>query len=140
MKKVILTIAMFTAFGVNAQLKVEENTMKDSLVWRPIGLSTMPALRVYTMDEQSEYTFFYQNAKYTAIVDIDYINIGDKEETKQFFDVLLDVIETGKEYTIELEGKRWSISKSAMYVFIWSSDTHFYLTKKQVQSIKEKLQ
>lgn len=139
MKKVILTIALFAAFGVNAQLKVEENQMKDTVVWRATGMSSLPSLRKYTMDDQSEYTFFYQNAKYTTITDVNYLHIGSPEDTKQFFDILLDVALNGKEYTLELDGKRWLIGKSAMYVSVWSEYTSFYLTKKQIENIKEKL-
>lgn len=137
MKKLILTIGMFTALSVNAQLQVKEAT-KDTTIWRANKLAVVPHLDRYDAEDTS-YTFFYQNAKYTTITDIDYLTIGDKQTTKDFFDLLNDVIVNDKEYNLDLDGKYWIISKSLGGASVWSSSTSFFLNNKQVQSIREKL-
>lgn len=135
MKKVILTIAMFTALGVNAQLQVKES-IKDTTVWRASKLTTVPHLTRFDTEEPS-YVFYYQNAKYTTITDINYLTIGNKQTTKDFFDLLLDVVTNDKEYTLDLDGKIWIISKSMGYVSVWSTHTYFYLTRKHIESVIE---
>lgn len=139
MKKTILTLALFTAFGVNAQIKVQENTVKDSVVWRASKLLSVPNITRFASEEDTSYTIYYQNAKYTTITDIDYVTIGSKEDLKQFLNLCLDVIDNGKEYSVEVDGKNWIIVKSMMYVSVWSEHTSFALTRKQVESAIEKL-
>jgi hypothetical protein len=138
MKKAILTIAMFTALGATAQMTVKES-VKDSVVWQYTKLSTVPQLVQYSLEGIEDYTLFYQNGKYTTLVDINHVSLGSKEDAKQFFDLLYDVCLTGKEYTIELDGKTWFISKAVNYALVWSEYTQFALTKKQLESVREKL-
>lgn len=138
MKKAILTIAMFTALGANAQMTVKES-VKDSVVWQATKLSTVPQLVQYSLEGVEDYTLFYQNGKYATLVDINHVSLGNKEDAKQFFDLLYDVCLTGKEYTIELDGKTWFISKAVNYALVWSEYTQFALTKKQLESVREKL-
>jgi hypothetical protein len=138
MKKAILTIAMFTALGATAQMTVKES-VKDSVVWQATKLSSVPQLVQYSLEGTEDYTLFYQNGKYTTLVDINHVSLGSKEDAKQFFDLLYDVCLTGKEYTIELDGKTWFISKAVNYALVWSEYTQFALTKKQLESVREKL-
>ena len=140
MKKVILTIAVVLAsMSANAQLVVKESA-KDSVVWQASKLYSVPKIIKFTIDSVDMYTIYYRNAKYTQISDIDYISLGDRETSIQFFDICKSVLDTGKEYTVEIDGKSISISKGAMgTIMIWTSSSYFYLSNKQVSSIIESL-
>lgn len=140
MKKVILTIAVVLAsMSANAQLIVKE-AAKDSVVWQASKLYSVPKIIKFTIDSVNMYTIYYRNAKYTQISDIDYISLGDRETSIQFFDICKSVLDTGNEYNVELEGKSIRISKGAMgTIMIWTSSSYFYLSNKQVLSIIDTL-
>lgn len=136
MKRVILTLGLaFSLFKANGQIIVKE-TAKDSVVWSN-KLMGLPKLVNFYTKEESNYTIYYQNAKYTTITDIDYISLGDKATAIQFFDILKNVIDSGERSTIELDGNTWLISKSMTNASIWSSTTSFYLTRKNIETILE---
>jgi len=138
MKKIVLSAGIFgamffTSHNLNGQIVVKE-TAKDSVVWNN-KLMGLPKLVNFYTTEESRYTIYYQNGKYTTITDIDYISLGDRETTIQFFTILQDVLTNGEKVTIELDGKMWIIDKAMSNVSIWSSTTMFYLTKKNVETI-----
>jgi hypothetical protein len=84
---------------------------------------------------------YFQNSKYTQIRDIQYITLGDLATTKEFFNLLLKVVDgTEEKITIELDKATWIISKSMGSISIWSSYKSFYLSKKNVETILELLQ
>lgn len=138
MKKLLFILVLLSASIVNAQLVVKESA-KDTVVWQATKLSTVPKIVKFTFEGEDSYSIYYRNAKYTAITDIDYLTTGDLETTKQFYELCKTVIAEGKEYTIELDGKSLSLTKSMGNVMIWSSISYFYLSEKNVESILEKL-
>ena len=104
MKKLLFILVLLSASVVNAQLIVKE-TPKDTVIWQYSKMTPVPKVVRFSIDSVFSYTLYYKNAKYTAITDIQYITTGDLETTKQFYQLCKDVIDTGKEYTVELDGK-----------------------------------
>ena len=82
--------------------------MRDSLVWRPFGL-TKPELRHYYGGEDEHYMYYYQNPEYQYITDLEYISPGNKEQTLEFFKFLLDMKGTGKKYDTRVGTKDFQI-------------------------------
>jgi hypothetical protein len=139
MKKVILTLGIaFASYNAGAQIVIKE-TLKDSVVWynKLVGL---PKLICFYNEEETSYTLYFQNAKYTHIRDVQYLTLGDLATAKEFFNLLLKVADgSGEEITIELDKATWIISKSMGSISIWSSYESFYLTRKNVETILETL-
>lgn len=126
------------ALNVSAQLVVKE-PIKDSVVWQSSKLSVVPKLVKYSKEDVSVYTIFYQNAEYTTITDIDYLNIGDAVTAREFFELCNKVILEDQKYDIVLEGEPVYLSKMMNSVFIYKSDSKFFLSKKQVIEILTKI-
>ena len=134
MKKLVLTLGVALAsYTSGAQIVVKE-TAKDSVVWyyKLVGL---PKLLCFYSSENTIYTIYFQNSKYTQIRDIQYLTIGDLATTKEFFNILLKVADGSEDVTIELDKGTWIISKSMGTISIWSSYESFYLSKKNVETI-----
>lgn len=139
MKKVILTLGIFVAFGVNAQMVIKEQ-VKDSVVWQATKLSAVPKLMFFSSGDIKSYTFYYQNAKYSTITDIDYITLGSKDDALKFFELLSEVVANDTEYTVQLDGKMWLIAKSmGNGVSVFSEFSYFYLNGKQLSGVLDKL-
>lgn len=138
MKKLFFLLTLLAAFSASAQLTVKE-TQKDSILWKGSKISTVPKIMVYSIDSVHVHTIFYQNAKYTQIVDIESITIGDNEDTKQFFGVCKTAFSDDREFLIEIDGDRIYIKKSMGAVMVWNDNSYFYLSKKHVDDILEKL-
>lgn len=137
MKKLIFSVSILFATTATAQLKIQQ-TAKDTVIWQSSKLSSVPKLIRFSIDSTDSYTLYYQNAKYTAITDIDYVTLGDYATTKQFFELVAEVIEKNTEYTVEIDGKMWLIKKSLGSVAVWSEFTSFYLNQKQIETILTK--
>lgn len=141
MKKLIFSLGIFAISVLNnkanSQIVVKETT-KDSVVWYN-KLAGLPKLVCFYSTEYSDYTLYFQNAKYTQIRDVKYLSIGNLETTKEFFNLLLGIANGGEKLTIELDKETWIISKSMGSVSVWSSYKSFYLTKKQIETIIETL-
>jgi len=134
MKKLVLTLGVALAsYTSGAQIVVKE-TAKDSVVWyyKLVGL---PKLLCFYSSENTIYTIYFQNSKYTQIRDIQYLTIGDLATTKEFFNILLKVADGSEDVTIELDNATWIISKSMGNISIWSRYESFYLSKKNVETI-----
>jgi hypothetical protein len=138
MKKLLFILVLLSAFNTNAQLVVKE-AAKDTIIWQYSKMTPVPKLVRFTLEGEQTYTVYYRNAKYTAITDIQYISTGDLETTKQFFQLCKSVLDTGKEYTVELDGKSISVKKTMNSVMISESGSYFYLNEKWVDQIIEKL-
>lgn len=138
MKKLLFILVLLSASVVNAQLIVKE-TPKDTVIWQYSKMTPVPKVVRFSIDSVFSYTLYYKNAKYTAITDIQYITTGDLETTKQFYQLCKDVIDTGKEYTVELDGKSISLKKTMNSIMIWESSSYCYLNEKWVDAIIEKL-
>lgn len=138
MKKVIITLAFaITSLYSNAQLVVKEQA-KDTVIWQSSKMTTVPKIIKFTIDSLDSYTMYYRNAKYSQITDIDYLTTGDKETSIQFYELCKTVMDSGKEFTIEIDGKTFLLSKGSMgTVMIWSENSYFYLSSKQLNSILE---
>jgi hypothetical protein len=139
MKQLILTLGIvLTTCSLRAQIVVKES-IKDSVVWQN-KLMGVPKLLCFYSSEDTSYTMYFQNAKYTQIRDIQYVSIGDLATTKEFFGILLKVADgTEEKVTIEMDKSTWLISKSMGSVMIWSSYESFYLSKKNIETILELL-
>jgi len=138
MKKLLIILVLLSAYSTTAQLVVKE-AAKDTVIWQYSKMAAVPKLVRFTLEGEQTYTIYYRNAKYTAITDIKYISTDDLETTKQFFELCKSVIDTGKEYTVELDGKSISLSKTMSSVMIWESSSYFYLNEKWINEILEKL-
>jgi hypothetical protein len=138
MKKLILTIASFMVLSTSySQIVVKEST-KDSTVWY-WKLTGLPKLTHFYNAETNWYTLYYKNLEYQYITDVDYISLGSKETTVEFFNILKKAFEDKKELTLELDGKTWFLKISSNMAIITSSGTSFYLTDKHINKILEAL-
>ncbi len=136
MKKLILSVASFMVLSTSySQIVVKEST-KDSTVWYS-KLTGLPKLMHFYGTDTDRYTLFYKNLDYQYIVDVDYISLGSKESTIEFFTILQQILETKKEVNFELDGKLWFLKTGSNMAIMSSSGTSFYLTKKNLENIIE---
>lgn len=138
MKKLILSVASFMVLSTSySQITVKES-IKDSVVWYN-KLTALPRLNHFYDAERNWYTLYYKNLDYQYITDVDYISLGSKESTIEFFNILKKSFEDKKELTIELDGKTWFLKTGSNMAFMSSSGTSFYLTNKNLDKILEAL-
>ena len=138
MKKVILSVASFMVLSTSySQIVVKEAT-KDSTVWYN-KLTVLPKLNHFYNAETNWYTLFYKNLEYQYITDVDYISLGSKESTIEFFTILKTTLEEKKEVNFELDGKLWFLKTGSNMAMMSSSGTSFYLTNKNLDKILEAL-
>ena len=136
MKNLLSVALLVITFSTNAQMVIKE-AVKDSIVWRATKISNVPKLVNFYKQDVNSYTMYYRNGKYTAIVDINYLTLGEKDVAVQFFELLLSVITSGEKVNIELDDKAWIVSKSMNGVSIFSISSSFFLTKNQVEDVLE---
>ena len=137
MKKVILSVASFMVLSTSYSQIVVKETSKDSTVWYN-KLTALPKLSHFYNSETNWYTLYYKNLDYQYITDIDYISLGSRESTLEFFNLLRQTLEEKKEVNFELDGKTWFLKTGSNMAFMSSSGTSFYLTKKNLDNIIEK--
>jgi hypothetical protein len=137
MKKLFLFLVL-SASTAHSQIVVKETT-KDSTVWYS-KLTGLPKLTHFYDAEKNWYTLYYKNLEYQYITDIDYIHLGSKESTVEFFNILKQAIIDKKELTFELDGKTWFLKTGSNMAYMSSSGTTFFLTNKNLDKILEALQ
>ena len=138
MKKVILSVASFIVLSTSYSQIVVKETTKDSTVWYS-KLTGLPKLTHFYDAEKNWYTLYYKNLEYQYITDIDYIHLGSKESTVEFFNILKQAIVDKKELTFELDEKTWFLKTGSNMAYMSSSGTTFYLTNKNLDKILESL-
>lgn len=136
MKKLFLLL-LLSASTAHSQIVVKE-TAKDSTVWYS-KLTGLPKLVHFYGTDTDRYTLFYKNLEYQYITDVDYISLGSKESTIEFFNVLKQTLEEKKEVNFDLDGKTWFLKTGSKMAIMSSSGTSFYLTEKNLNNILELL-
>jgi hypothetical protein len=136
MKNLFLILILF-AYTAHSQIVVKE-TSKDSTVWKSKN-ATLPKLIHFYNDERNWYTLYYKNLEYQHITDIDYINLGLKENTIDFFNILKQSLEEKKQVNFELSDKLWFVHTNSNIVSLSSSGTTFFLFKDDVNNILDLL-
>ena len=137
MKKLFLLLVLSVSTA-HSQIIVKEST-KDSTVWYS-KLTGLPKLTHFYDAESNWYTLYYKNLDYQYITDIDYIHLGSKESTIEFFTILKTTLEEKKEVNFDLDGKTWFLKTGSKMAMMSSSGTSFYLTEKNLTNILEALQ
>jgi hypothetical protein len=137
MKKLFLLLVL-SASTAHSQIVVKEAT-KDSTVWYS-KLTGLPKLIHFYGTDSDRYTLFYKNLEYQYITDVDYISLGSKESTIEFFTILKTTLEEKKEVNFDLDGKTWFLKTGSKMAIMSSSGTSFYLTEKNLTNILEALQ
>jgi hypothetical protein len=137
MKKLFLLL-LLSAGTAHSQIVVKEAT-KDSTVWYS-KLTGLPKLIHFYGIDSDRYTLFYKNLEYQYITDVDYISLGSKESTIEFFTILKTTLEEKKEVNFDLDGKTWFLKTGSKMAIMSSSGTSFYLTEKNLTNILEALQ
>ena len=137
MKKLFLLL-LLSASTAHSQIVVKEAT-KDSTVWYS-KLTGLPKLIHFYGTDSDRYTLFYKNLEYQYITDVDYISLGSKESTIEFFTILKTTLEEKKEVNFDLDGKTWFLKTGSKMAIMSSSGTSFYLTEKNLTNILEALQ
>jgi hypothetical protein len=136
MKKLFLLFVL-AASTAHSQIVVKE-TAKDSIVWYS-KLTGLPRLNHFYDAEKNWYTLYYKNLEYQYITDVDYISLGSKETTIEFFTILKNALDEKKELNFELDGKLWFLKTGSNMAIMSSSGTSFYLTNKNLDKILEAL-
>ena len=136
MKKLFLLLVL-SASTAHSQIVVKEAT-KDSTVWYS-KLTGLPKLIHFYGIDSDRYTLFYKNLEYQYITDVDYISLGSKESTIEFFTILKTTLEEKKEVNFDLDGKTWFLKTGSKMAIMSSSGTSFYLTEKNLTNILEVL-
>jgi len=136
MKKLFLLFVL-AASTAHSQIVVKE-TAKDSTVWYS-KLTGLPKLTHFYSTENNWYTLYYKNLEYQYITDVDYISLGSKETTIEFFTILKNALDEKKELNFELDGKLWFLKTGSNMAIMSSSGTSFYLTNKNLDKILEAL-
>ena len=137
MKKLFLILSLGLSLSAYSQIVVRE-TLKDSTVWSSM-LTGLPKLTHFYDAEHKSYVLYYKNLEYQYITDVDYIDLGTKENTIEFFNILMKAFEEKKELTLELDKNIWFLNVSYNMVNISTSGSRFFLTKKNLENISEAL-
>ena len=137
MKKSILFFALALGINASAQITVKE-TVKDSVIWKS-STGTLPKLIEFKGEELQSLVFYYRNAEYTTLTDIQYFTLGERETAREFFGLCLQSLEEKKTVSIDLAGESITIQKGVGSVFITTEKGYFYLTKRQIENILETL-
>ena len=137
MKKLFLLLVL-SASTAYSQIVVKETT-KDSIVWYS-KLTGLPRLNHFYDAEKNWYTLYYKNLEYQYITDVDYISLGSKESTIEFFNILKQALVDKKEINFDLDGKTWFLKTGYNMTIMSSSGTSFFLTNKNLDKILEALQ
>jgi len=139
MKKIVIIVMSLVALNVNAQLVVKSTTT-DSVVWQLSKLQTVPKIVKFNVNETESYAIYYRNMKYTQIVDIDYLDLGDLETAKQFFELCKKVAVEKENVSIQLNKESVTLRKATFGgVTIWTNGSYFQLPMKALIDISEKL-
>jgi len=143
MKRVILTLGLVASSILtnksNAQIVVKKS-IKDSTIWES-KLTGLPELmHFYGGDNDvNYYVLYYKNLEYQYINDVKYIDLGSKENTIEFFNLLKKVAdEGGDEINFELDETNWYVQRKTNLVALYSTTAgSFWLTKNNVEKILE---
>lgn len=138
MKRIIFSVAMLvaTSFSSTAQLQVTET--KTDVIYT--SMASVHRLIKISVDSVSQYTFYFRDAQYKQLVDYKYFSFSSKEELIQFFDLVKDVIATGKELSISLNNETILLRKqTGQSAVIFAEGGYFYFTTKQIEAMYAKL-
>lgn len=138
MKKAILFFALVLGINASAQITVKEKTVKDSVIWKSLT-ATLPKLIEFKGEDFQNLVFYFKNAEYTTLTDVQYFTLGDRETAREFFGLCLQSFEEKKTISLDLSGEDITIQKGVGTIMITTEKGYFYLTKKQVENILEVL-
>jgi hypothetical protein len=128
MKNLILIIGMFVATSAMAQMEV--NQVKDSTVYERTGIA-QPHFSIMMLDE-ANYTIYFRNAKYTHIVDIQYLNIGTKGNLKQLLELCIKACVENADFQTE----KYMVDRYTKKIArVWTEIGYFYIQTKECQAI-----
>lgn len=128
MKNLILIIGMFVATSAMSQMEV--NQVKDSTVYERTSIA-QPHLSIMMLDE-ANYTIYFRNAKYTHIVDIQYLSIGTKGNLKQLLELCIKACTEETDFQTE----KYIVDKYTKKIArIWTDNGYFYISTKECQTI-----
>lgn len=139
MKKVILIL---TVLALSLTMNAQSSSSKTIVSWY------MGAQSIKEFNGGEFYAFYFNNAKYKVITDIEYVTLGDKEGLIKFtnlLDSLMNkvVLEKGETQSYPLSDGRLSLSKlmGVNGVTIWSKNNmgYSYLNKSHVKKLRKVL-
>lgn len=132
MRTIIFIMISFMSFG---QLEVKETTNSSETIWSNTARQSITA---FYEDDRTFYAFYYQNAKYTAIISTEYVSFSNREELIQFLDLAQEAIEEGKEFSTENYRLTKGMGKKSCTV--WGKVGYTYITLKTISKIREALE
>jgi hypothetical protein len=136
MKKLLFIISLLVCTTTQAQLVIKD-TNTDTVIWEGGKNSTIP--KILRFNKLNSYVIYYKNATYSHIIDVAYLNTGDLETTKQFYELCKVLIAENKKQEISLNNETIILTGSNSSVMIWRTGSYFYLTNKQIDEILSKL-
>jgi hypothetical protein len=136
MKKLLFIISLLVCTTTQAQLVIKD-TNTDTVIWESGKNSTIP--KILRFNKLNSHVIYYKNATYSHIIDVAYLNTGDLETTKQFYELCKVLIAENKKQEISLNNETIILTGSNLSVMIWRTGSYFYLTNKQIDEILSKL-
>jgi hypothetical protein len=136
MKKLLFIISLLVCITTQAQLVIKD-TNTDTVIWEGGKNSTIP--KILRFNKLNSHVIYYKNATYSHIIDVAYLNTGDLETTKQFYELCKVLIAENKKQEISLNNETIILTGSNLSVMIWRTGSYFYLTNKQIDEILSKL-
>lgn len=136
-KNVLIVIWLFMSLNAKAQIEMKENV---KLI--PIGTAkTMGVFRAqldYTVNkEDTIYSIYYKNWKYTSLDDYQTLIFGGGSEVlNQLYDILKAAL-TDKSYEkhFTLGKEDVTVSNSKNMAMLWTDAGYFYLTAKELDKL-----
>lgn len=83
--------------------------------------------------ENKEFSFMYRNDDYQVTTQFEYIYFKNLADLVEFFEIIVEVSETGKQYSIEINGQCYRIEQFSKGVYIFPSTGYFTVRKKHAQ-------
>jgi hypothetical protein len=83
--------------------------------------------------ENKEFSFMHKNDDYQVTTQFEYIYFKNLADLVEFFEIIVEVSETGKQYSIEINGQCYRIEQSSKGVYIFPSTGYFTVRKKHAQ-------
>ena len=135
MRLTTITIFLFSCFSLFSQIEVKETTNSSEEIYSGAARQSIEA--VYNESGDTSYIFFFQDARYTQIIEIKSIAFLSKTELLQFLDLVDKAIEEGKEFKTSICSISSGLNKKTVRI---TADKPFtYLSRKITSKIRSEL-
>ncbi len=138
MKTILLVLAL--AFGTStfAQIEVTETVKPESIYLHAMGFHGLYQTKLN--DSTYIYSMTFRDSQYQQISVFETIYFETKDDMKQFFNIILGVIETKEDKTLKFLDQTVDVRFVTNVIRVYEGDAYCYFNKKWAQKCLDALQ